>query len=121
MKQRITVNQINELSDAQKQRLRELWDPQVGDSIITTGNYRIPYIIVDASNMSSLAFINSGIGVFGNSKDNCLPLLSIGQMIEILANNKGFYQRETITSRMSGINDDNDLCDALWRAVKEIL
>ena len=111
MKQRITPADLEVLTDTQKQRLRELWEPQVGDFIITTGNVWITYIIVNASNMSSLAFINSGIGVFGNSKDNCLPLLSIGQMIEIVGN--GFFDANNI--------DIYELCDALWQAVKELL
>ena len=40
MKQRITVDQLKELSDAQKQGLRELWKPQNGDTIFVPAGTR---------------------------------------------------------------------------------
>ena len=119
MKLRIETSQLNELSDAQKQKLRELWEPQVGDFItVTTEGIKIPYVLVDTKNKLNLIFTNSEIGTFGNLKDNCLPILSMGQMIEIVG------CRELSKILEYGTIVDGvyiGLCDALWQAVKEIL
>ena len=121
MKQRIEAIQLNELSDAQKQRLRELWETQIGDWYIVGSNG--PFVVIDA--------------VIVKSWDKSLPLLSIGQMIEMLSEilldisivpkslltDKKLWSI-TITFRKTTFMksfEEIELCDALWQAVKEIL
>jgi hypothetical protein len=59
-------------------------------------------------------------------KENCLPLLNIGQMIEIIGKHRS-EQHISITPGESICYIDGrefsgeELCDALWEAVKELL
>lgn len=117
MKQRITTMQVTELSLDQQKRLLDWWKPQDGDCYIS-------------DNGTHYMFTNPMI-----DKTHLLPLLSIGQMIEILkyfqgscieiSNSPvGFYPW-TITNFNVG-NDlgtagDKELCDALFAAVKQVI
>ncbi|KIL35857.1 hypothetical protein SD71_10710 [Cohnella kolymensis] len=73
MKQRITKIQLREISDEQKEQLREWWNPQYGDAyyypkVDSTGHVPSGYLGWELDDM----------------KTRVLPLLSIGQMIEFL-------------------------------------
>jgi hypothetical protein len=113
MKRRITAEQLQKLTNEQKQKLRDWWGvPNYGDFY---------------------ADINIGEGCWmdPNRKpvqtiNNCLPLLDIGQMIELLGDKwveKVYYALENIVDGGCDIlkNYEGELCDALWEAVKEIL
>lgn len=120
MKQRITFEQLQELSDEQKKRLWEWWEYNPGD------------IVVD--------FIDEGKSVFSLSTNDSrqfrpsptqYPLLTIGQMIEFLdpdgrtifafcnmiAAEPPIYEASVNGEQFYGAN----MCDALWEAVKQIL
>lgn len=111
MKQRITIEQLNTLTDAQKKRLREWWKPQTGDFFQHESGWDITTqrLVPD---------------------DSDLPLLSIGQMIDIIKKQK---RRVSITTYESGWeaiarNGDKaiasikeELSDALWVIVKDII
>jgi hypothetical protein len=110
MKQNISEEQLQELSEEQKIKLSALYKPTDEFSIIKTDWY---------------------LG---------LPLLSIGQMIEILINNNEFFNISNVyvkhpTTSDRSINNGygiwlhkqskeyraDELCNALWLAVKNIL
>jgi len=55
---------------------------------------------------------------FDHLKGDCLPLLSIGQMIQLLKEKD--YSKLVALDFVGAIQDIN-LCDLLWQAVKEIL
>jgi hypothetical protein len=60
------------------------------------------------------------------NKENCLPLLNIGQMIEILSQHKGepnisFAPEEAICYIGGEEFSGGELCDVLWEAVKTVL
>jgi hypothetical protein len=60
------------------------------------------------------------------SKESCLPLLSIGQMIEILEKHKSelnisFTPEEALCYIDGREYVGDELCDALWEAVKDLL
>lgn len=60
------------------------------------------------------------------SKENCLPMLNIGQMIEILDPHKAELNISfTLEEAICFINGEEfygeELCDALWEAVKKLL
>jgi len=117
MKQRITIEQLKELTEEQKDRLRELWSPRLGDA------YYHEY---------SDEAINT---YYEGSKDledlikryDPLPLLSIGQMVDLLHDeNKrvsivasGREWEVIAHSEHAAIN--LELCDALWDIVKRVL
>lgn len=124
MKQRITIDQLNELSEGQKNKLQGLWEPRRGDMFFNTQRNLV---------LLAEAVSNEGIESVGDllSKKECLPLLSIGQMIELLDP----YGSTIFTSKMWIAADppiyeisvngrqfyEANMCDCLWEAVKKIL
>jgi hypothetical protein len=122
MKQHITPEDINELSENQLHNLKALWTPQEGDTFIVKG--------------SGVSFLNNFISTFSRDSlknfkngvpENYLPLLSIGQMVDILKNDKwmlkinesdeGYWHVELDCINSKGFYRE-ELCDALWNAVK---
>ena len=111
MKQHITIEQLNELSNEGKEKLRKWCDKK--------------------------DYIKADIMALATNKPMPLPLLNIGQMIEFLQGN--LINIETIeqagevgecpplkfmiTSSIDSFDDQEslELCDALWEAVKEVL
>ena len=90
MKQRITVDQLQELTEEQKQRLRGWWKPEEGDLVYNK--------------------------FFNEFKQEELPLLDIGQMIELLLNRAV----DPIEEPYELFINEN-LCNELWSAVKQVL
>ncbi len=147
MKQHITPEQLNELTGEQKERLREWWEPDNGQwvyakewdglySAVSLGKYF--FIDVNSCSDGGCGCCSSGIDL-----NDCLPLLSIGQMIELIknkvqdANNNRLIMWERKPNiwnvelldrydekRGEGhlwIVDEPELCDALWQTVKKVL
>jgi len=100
MKQHITIEQLNELSSGAKELLRAWWIPREGDFFSSDGK---EYLVCDKSSLDG--------GMDVSKDDGDLPLLSIGQMIELLDK--------------SGVdimfNSVEDICDSLWNGCKKIL
>ncbi|MFA5307782.1 MAG: hypothetical protein WC365_10095 [Candidatus Babeliales bacterium] len=141
MKRRITVEQLSELADEQRQRLREWWKPQEGDLVYRTDVERTA--IYHHIGTQGLWLINcrntidpSDEELHVTNKANCLPLLDIGQMIGLLyatyesdchlgyANFAKYFNNGAGITGWCGYYVDgfySDLCDALWEAVKEAL
>jgi hypothetical protein len=123
MKQRITIEQLNELTDEQKKRLREWWKPQEGDFIISDKDSRIR-IIGKPNNNSATQFFPRALN--GYECDiiilkTCLPLLSIGQMIELTESTNIIKYNGGWALDDDAVEFHDELCDALWEAVKQIL
>lgn len=108
MKRRITVEQLSELTDEQEEKLRSLWIPQTGDI----------YFRMDYTYDSPLLCEEYDYVKVDKEKNSCLPLLDIGQMIEILHNNEIPFNPPIDISDKFEIDN---LCDALWEAVKTLL
>ncbi len=156
MKQRITVEQLNELSEKGKKILRGWWEPKVGDKFIT--KYSSTYVIYGENDLDSSGDqlltdqpVDSGYYGWNNYenfppdkdsiektkrykevREDALPLLSIGQMIEFLSPYSQTFIIEDhgtnwkITFDVVGVDKEPvtkriELYDALWEAVKEIL
>lgn|GEM_PF-5740348 len=77
MKQRITIEQVYELPDMHKRKLVDLWKPERGDMFYNLKRK----IILIAEATSEEGIESSGELV---QRHDCLPLLSIGQMIELI-------------------------------------
>ncbi len=141
MKQHISPSQLQELTEEQQERLREWWKPSWGADLFTCVNESVaPY-----GEIQNLTYffdeyedkLVDGSMVF--LKKECLPLLSIGQMIELLEanyneistgyNDSGCYWTVYVGPRGTGVMIQNFgkeyrhdwLADALWQAVKEAL
>jgi hypothetical protein len=107
MKQKITVEQLQELTEEQKKRLREWWKLQPGDIMFDIKMGCLETLVGGSNGKAIIEHIE------GESKARFLPLLSIGQMIELLQNS---YKKV----RWPDTKDKN-LCNSLWSAVKEVL
>lgn len=73
MKQRITPEQANQLTNKQKYNLLQWWKPKLYQLMTNSYGHRFYIISLDKDYLKEL---------YG-----CLPLLSIGQMFEILDGN----------------------------------
>lgn len=138
MKQRITIEQLNELSEEQKERLREWWwgaNPRLSDIYAVKVKY-------DDITRYEGPYVLSGHRDFHEDyhTGEALPMISIGQMIEYLrtksrsvieeGNDKFldvrvYGDRSTVDFHGKSYTDwtesDGELCDYLWLVVKEIL
>ena len=140
MKQTITVKQLQELTEEQKERLREWWVVREGDRFFAKGKWE------DIAGESAPGCVES-YDFDGESwdKKDCLPLLSVGQCIELLEekypngisfhsdwgdcsevwivlvqDTQGDDPPDSFIDRIT-ITRDHELIDALWQAVKEVL
>lgn len=122
MKQRITVEQLQELTDEQQQKLRDWWKPETGDVCIN-GNTIILFehgCSYFGVNISWNTDYNYNYPSLETVKEHCIPLLSIGQMIELLEHcHISQYDFENILN--AWVVGQNLLCDSLWDEVKQIL
>lgn len=100
MKQHITINDLNTLSEEGKKRLRAYWKPKEYDLYYSESYSGEPIVYEER------------IGL--EYKGEQLPLLSIGQMIEFLI-------KDTIYVVYGPIELEENLADILWSAVKEVL
>jgi len=186
MKQHITLQDLAELSDYQRDRLNSLWMPQkydlaaaflckdaesneydifefvVGNISISEGRSGCHMTLMNleairswGAEIEEASYEAAALEEFCEdetveedfyfeyerpdvySKSDCLPLLNIGQMLELLKRcgygEGNFYAslqkdgrngvgREIADYESYGMDYENvELCDALWMAVKEIL
>lgn len=182
MKQRVSIEEILELNQDQRESLNNMWMAEINDVAVgfvcrdaEEDIYdAIPFVLGDVFVEQSYGrkFVNitlrslKSMGMDENiseenfddnvedieeeeliiqsfepdyfNKYECLPLLSIGQMIKILRDksygNGSFYLDIKESTEKSGIGRDItqyisygkdieevEICDALWTAVKEIL
>jgi hypothetical protein len=143
MKQNISMEQLNELSDRAKENLRKKWEPEVGDQVYYDENiYIYTHFMPDTKELCMRELVSMGFdGEEMNRyavKEELLPLLSIGQMIEILANICGMQiihpeidadywingcsgSHLDYTYNLFGYSHEQTLCEALWGAVVKVL
>ncbi len=110
MKQRITSKQLEELSKKGKQKLEKWWKQKKylmeGDTCMCGGSFTVC----------------KGHQEWMDSTKE--PLLSIGQMIEFLVDNKKQLEvilGENIDYDLYGLYPVKNWCNILWKACKEIL
>ncbi|MDR0269585.1 hypothetical protein [Paenibacillus sp.] len=138
MKQRITIENLNELSTEQKERLRKWW---MGSNPGISDLYVVKVKFDDVISYEG-PFVNSGHRDFNEDyyKGEALPLLSIGQMIEIVQGNlkNGLvieYTNDKVSNylhweiprfnlpdnRLNNVITNPELCDSLWLAIITVL
>ena len=135
MRQEIKLEQFNELTDKQKQKLRDWWQERlsVGDLFAVKGDIEYYHVICTWQDGRILDQFSD----FRNKQD-CFPLVNIGQCIELLKNrwtdrvnisdSLGKYKVQTISAAVKdhayikeNIYESVELVDALWETVKEVL
>jgi len=136
MKQRISSDQLNKLAPEQQGKLRSLWQPQQGDHFLILGEYE--GIVKGCSRYDKIEdYVNPTRDDYIEydewKKSDCLPLLSIGQCIEIIkerkrsfvidifANSTSLYETHRDQENDISISTDKELINALWDAIKSIL
>jgi hypothetical protein len=122
MKQRITIEQLNKLTDEQKERLREWWTPQTHDVVFYRSFEK--EFVVEGYTGSTLHFADGS----GTWSYDCLPLLSIGQMIQFINEKKPLksiskarFDKWTVNIETATLGYKDELCDSLWETVTRIL
>lgn len=127
MKQRITPEQLMELSAEQKEKLREWWfkkGPQEGDWI---GAVPGPHIF---TNYKYQPYANSNewelmVGDGDRPRPYLMLLPNIGQMIELLKwpsiKPIADYHHNWVVINNINLYEAKELTDALWDAVKATL
>jgi len=119
MKKRITVEQLNELPEKQKDKLRALWELEICDHVTVDFINEIMYE-GDSDNMRPNDNDKKSIILYETHDKNprkMYPLLDIGQMIELLEDSledNGHYCEIRWCKY-------EELCDILWQSVKEVL
>ena len=118
MKQRISTDQLQQLTPGQQDKLRSWWQPSYGD---VYGCFT-----VDGEWLQAVICRESQVPMSDE-----FPLLSIGQMLQLID-----PKEETIFTMMKYIAAEpqiykvsvdgteyfgDSMCDCLWQAVKEIL
>ena len=117
MKQRITTSQLMELTPSQQEKLRAWWSPQGGDLACIGRSWGQEIGRFMGFGDKTLHFHN----ISSVPRENCLPLLNIGQMLELIDTHGGYirYQYIVGTSRNSCL--PSEFCDQLWNDIKSIL
>jgi len=112
MKRRITTEQLNELTNEQKQKLKRWWKPETGDYY--TAKNSIMFYNKDTDNEFEMGHM---------LEKDALPLLDIGQMIELLGIKLVSCVQYVTPCWQAHFNAKeyvmSELCDALWEAVKK--
>jgi len=126
VKQTITPVQLQELTPEQREGLREWWKPKLGDMFVwqstNTSGLIGPLGPIVTHIFGDGTFMATGTGSpLEHSKDECYPLLSIGQAIELLAEKDLLQLQSVFTKICLGILPASDLINALFAAVKEVL
>ena len=131
MKQHISMEQINELSEKGKKALLTWWKPKVGD-LCTDLDLELKSIVLDINDKGEPFIHDLPDGDYEWS-DCYYPLLSIGQMIAFLGDqkvdSKNFKGNIPVSRLICDAEanhiviawNDTELSNALWQAVKEVL
>jgi len=129
IQQHITPEMLSELTDEQKERLREWWEPQVGDIC----EYFINEYFVVIRVEDNWVWLTDDYQRHERiSKNICLPLLSIGQCIELLREKDYIavifptdkdwrMTRKSSSPKFNFEYSGTELIIALWQAAKSIL
>jgi len=123
VKQTITVRELERLTDVQKENLNNWWKPQAFDHYVNRNmeHFFIGHTVGDK-------FVTYGDNI-PHGKEGLLPLLSIGQMIQFIQEvrsqlkgiSKNRFDKWFVNIETSQLGYKDELCDALWEAVKRVL
>jgi hypothetical protein len=140
MKQYIEPEQLNLLSPEKKERLKEWWKPQRWDRIYLWHPFERSAYGNRSWEDIVLGVVESGLCIedpHGSpqpeviQKEHCLPLLTIGQCLELLVD-KGYYPSINLTpfhwdivlyqdEEAVEFDSGGDLVNELWDLVCEVI
>ena len=133
MMQHLTPDMLAELTPEAKERLRKWWKPQTGDWTFLNG-LKTPYLVVDVDHdymgrKSGWLRVEAACDQrYLRRASDSLPLLSIGQLIELLGDTLGHigapdgtFDHDWVVETTRGKWRNTELIRALWDAVKAVL
>jgi len=106
MKQRISINELDQLSDNQKRELDNYWQAKFYNLIGVVKEFEDDIKIDTEGTLYVDLFLKDKF------RKITLPLLNIGQMIELL---------DDYNAPLVRVNGVDKLCDFLWKEIKETL
>ncbi len=139
MKQYIDASQLAELTDEQKAKLKDWWQPKAGDvchyyggwefDVVVQSIHKDPMVPTDPPRPLSgeFAHLDNHLESVRSVKRNALPLLSVGQMVELLKPHLGYIVPGDGKLWIVNLRDSRDalvskeLVDVLWDALKAVL
>jgi hypothetical protein len=139
VKRRITPEQLQELTEEQKVKLREWWRPERLDAYYNENSHWYRAVLYSGIGPHDLQVIyHEGSTAMDAQFDYlklCIPLLDMGQMVEFLQDNDNNirydpFEENSIQIFKNGEWGRNshyvsllnkDICDTLWKAVKAVL
>jgi len=135
VKQRLTPDDVLQLSPEQQEKLRVWWKvhKEEGDwyAFIEDGEFYTEIVGHCDGYRNCECQVNDGEDPSCRPKENSLPLLSIGQLLQLLETytpkiEKGrHWMMEIVTGKLPNYNfpkyQNKELVDCLFQAVKEIL
>jgi len=127
MKQRISAEDLAELTPEQREKLKKWWIPTTGDVVYNEsdiGKPETPFsiMVTDGYDLEKDEIIEGVINpyntdeFFEDLRGSVLPAMSIGQCIELLGIDKVF--RICQGPILAATYDGRELIDALWDIVK---
>jgi len=118
LEERIKPEQLRDLTSDQKSSLRDKWTPGTYDVVWNEWEENTMVVKFDFVSRKLIDMETSmcEMGEQLYDKKEFLPLLSIGQMIEILS----IEDREIMENIVKN-SEFKEYCDKLWEAVKVIL
>lgn len=130
MRQRITAENLKELSLEQQEKLRKWWHPEEGDHFLFLMGYEGTVKSYNSNNDKIEDYVDPTCGDYLEydewEKGRCLPLLSIGQCLELLDHLTQEPSRENeklrlIINRTVMWIGNSRLIDEFWHEIREIL
>lgn len=115
MKKNITKEQFLKLTDEQKNKIRDMWQPEYGDFYfqksrcrITRNEWEDKIPIYDDGEYSSPDYVSKMMYDWTGTGDKMYPCFNIMQMAEIL-------------NKIGTVVITEDICDELWNEIIEFI
>ena len=128
MKKELELKDLLQISDTDRDTLQELWKPYEGQKMVYKDEVLIVKNVIDGTHVEAISLNGEGEIRIYPQKD-CLPLLNIGDMTEILfqyhtcikmeVGVEGFFSK--IKGGVTNEQYNEELCDALWKGIQYIL
>jgi hypothetical protein len=122
VKQRLEPSDLEMLTPEQREWLRKRWKPQVGDKYLDSHGDLETYVVAVYTRAKRI----KGMNEMMTGRHNALPLLSVGQMIELLSDilrddaEPEWQVQKWFAPDGVGICADN-LCNELWQACLAVI
>ena len=120
MKQRISPEQLQELTEEQAQKLRDWWKPERADVFFTEGR-RFTVFSSTEDMLINYGKMSEKSKKIKKQKAKSLPLLTLGQLQQFIYETEGWPRLRAELNHIITQHGPESLVDELWRVVKDLL